>query len=238
LTLLKSVVDRSSITAVCCYNHARAKIGSSQLIGPTVTGVEIFTGGWVECSDTAILGMTGPAIRSHLGGSGDFSSLLVSPVDIGPVYLFKNESQRPMSIQLVGQPEPMTWNASSLPAAKGTEAVPPRCKGCGGPATDCVFAPCGHSIYCRECWDRLPQKPQSCELCVIPIDAVSRLIDCSADDSAGICPICYSTEADSVILPCGHQVCHECGEHWVITNSTCPFCRTSNPHVRWKVSYA
>jgi hypothetical protein len=191
--------------------------------------------------------MTGNAMWSHLGGSGDFSSLLVSPrcdqmalrqMPLPPFHLFRNESQRPMVIQLVGQLEPRRWNVHSALAAKGVDAVPPYCQQCGGRAMDCMFAPCGHAVYCRACWEALPRKPVLCQLCMMPIDATCRLIDCAADGNSGICPICYATESDSVILPCGHEVCHQCGEQWVIANSTCPFCPTANPHVRWRVSYA
>jgi hypothetical protein len=260
VVLRKSIVHRSQMANVCCYNHGVLTIESSFLIGPTVTGVDMFTGGRVDCSDTSIIGTSGHAIWSHLGGSGSFTGLFVSPRPVTlkenhrrtirhcshscfkqencPVeHIFKNDSRRPLSIQLSGQARPFECHKSADLAPVGAAAVEPHCKICGGKSTDCIYAPCAHSLYCKACWTALAEKPVSCELCLIPIDSICSPIDCCTEEEAGMCSICYANMCDSIVVPCGHTICHECGVQWLLANANCPFCRAPNPQIRWKVSY-
>jgi hypothetical protein len=119
----------------------------------------------------------------------------------------------------------------------GVGAVPATCSACGGPARNCYFAFCGHSLYCKDCWDALPQKPAKCELCSMPIEAVANPIDCSHDDNR-TCGICLTEPVDSIIVPCGHLICTQCGKSWFEQHIECPYCRESYAKVRQFVSYA
>jgi hypothetical protein len=257
LVIQSSTLYRNQIASICCYNHANAHIESSFLIGPTVTGVDIFTGGRVDCLNSSIIGMSGKAIWSHLGGSGAFIGLSVSqkrvqvkPSDhqtirhysgtlgsqpICPIeHLIKNESERSMSIEMNGVTH--EWNVMREPFQPGENAAPPHCKVCGKISSDCIFAPCAHSIFCRTCWEQIAEKPTVCELCLIPIESVCHPINCAIDE-AGLCSICYNYQCDSIMVPCGHLICHGCATQWLLSNIYCPFCRTPDPQVRWRVSY-
>jgi hypothetical protein len=261
LLLRKSIVHHSQVANVCCYNHARVTIEGSFLIGPTIIGVDIFTGGSVNCLDTSIIGMSEHAIWSHLGGSGHFEGLFVSaqpvilkenhrrtirhcsntlfsPHDCPADHILRSDSQRPMFVELSVQKTTLECHTTAELAVVGAAALEPHCKVCGKVSTDCLFAPCAHSRYCRSCWNALKEKPTACELCLIPIDSICSPIDCCTEEDAGVCSICYANPCDSIVIPCGHTICHDCGVHWLLTNADCPFCRTPNPQIRWKISYA
>jgi hypothetical protein len=255
------IILGSQVASVCCYNHARASIASAYLIGPTPVGMNIFTGGRVEGHDVSAIGMTAHVVWAHRGGSCDVNQVFVSmdPVDAGgdfketvvrvgqtkfvaqkevaQDYLVRNESCRPLHVGVMSNGNSFWANTDVGLAQSGQTASLPTCKECSGVICDCLFVPCAHALDCRRCWDALEVKPCECELCLIKIEGVCIPMYCGSDDGEKVCAICYAKESDSFIVPCGHAICHECGAHWLTTNSSCPFCRTPNAHVRWKVSY-
>jgi hypothetical protein len=255
------IILGSQAASVGCYNHARASIRSSYLIGPTPIGLDVFTGGRIEAQDVSAIGITAHVIWAHRGGSCDVDEVFVStdPIDascdfkdtvvrvgqtkfvaqkeVAREYLVRNESRRPLLVGVIGCGSAFRANTTIALAQSGQAASPPKCKECGEVIRDCLFVPCAHGLYCRGCWNALEVKPSECELCMIKIEGVCVPMYCGSDDGENVCPICYAKESDSLIVPCGHAVCHECGAHWLTTNSNCPFCRAPNAHVRWRVSY-
>lgn len=123
-------------------------------------------------------------------------------------------------------------NTLSIPIEK---LKPAKCKICEKSAIGIHFYPCGHCVYCTECWNKSDTRhPKRCPVCRSIIEKTVSRIDTSDDDK---CPICYDAQIDSIILPCGHTVCKECAMHWLKTSSICPFCREANVKVRQFVPY-
>ena len=113
--------------------------------------------------------------------------------------------------------------------------IPAKCLKCGKPAIGIHFSPCGHSLFCIDCWNSIEQKPKHCQLCHLPIDVACHSVNCGSDDD--ICGICYSNKVDTIILPCGHQVCRSCSDKWFMDSPECPFCREPNVQLRSLSSY-
>jgi hypothetical protein len=148
----------------------------------------------------------------------------------------RNESGRPLTVNFMGAVH--QWNPATERPKHGLDATGPHCQLCGSEIHDCYFVPCAHAVFCRRCWDGLPEKPTDCELCLIPIDDICAPLDCSnAEDGVGICSICYAAQSDSIMVPCGHALCHNCGVEWLKGHIDCPFCRAANANVRWNVCY-
>jgi len=98
------------------------------------------------------------------------------------------------------------------------------------------YVPCGHQVYCKECWHATETKPKRCEYCFLPVDKATPQINVG-DESSSICPICYSNKTDGVIIPCGHMLCHDCSHKWDKTSPECPFCREEKAQYRGLVPY-
>lgn len=143
----------------------------------------------------------------------------------------------------------ITRNAKSELPKYGLGHTHPTCKLCGKDSSDCFFFLCGHSVYCQNCWNSLGEnKPHLCDLCHMNIDKIVTPIDCSASDNfqddnskdqtihSQKCSICYESEVDTLIIPCGHTICHQCANHWYENNAECPFCRICSRAKRF-VSY-
>lgn len=112
---------------------------------------------------------------------------------------------------------------------------PANCRICRKKAVGVHFSPCGHCTYCKECFQKSDFKqPKRCPVCKSNIERFVLRID-SADD--GLCPICYDSQVDSIILPCGHTLCNDCSIHWFSSSSNCPICREANVKVRLFVPY-
>jgi hypothetical protein len=250
--------------AIACYNHSELHLRSSFLIGPSKSGINVFTGGFVFANDTTIAGMIDCCVWLHHGGSGRFLSTLMHDVvcdsrdaimeqikaipmlDYRPAipdeHLFRIETQRTVvatACFVVGRGTvDVAWNESNDIPRTGIGAVAATCKKCGVPAADCYFAFCGHSLFCKTCWASLEEKPVRCELCTMPIEKVATPINCSHDDEATTCGICLSEPADAIIVPCGHLICTDCGTAWFDQHLGCPYCREPYAKCRQFVSYA
>jgi hypothetical protein len=248
--------------ALSCYNHSEVHVRSSFLVGPSKVGVNVFTGGFVYATDTTIAGMIDVALWIHHGGSGRFTSTLLHPVtgeskdaliheinstpllncfaEVSDERLFRIETNRPVTITgcfVVGSGMvDFVRGEGNDEAGRGLQAIHAKCKGCGKPATDCYFSVCGHSLFCRSCWDALEEKPTRCELCLMPIENVVSPIDASHDDEA-TCGICLDQKSDAIIVPCGHLICTDCGHGWFEQHSECPYCRERCAKCRQFVSY-
>jgi hypothetical protein len=207
--------------------------------------------------------MSESAVWLHRAASGWFKQLVIGSqaiprnADLGQVLrnlgldersddvdrgkLFKIETKRFVSctgsIALGFGSCDITVNAEVVPPLEGIQATPAICKICGGDASQTLFSRCGHSVYCGDCWKTLDPKPCSCELCFLSIESVVAPINCSRDGEEGICSICFSEVADSIILPCGHTSCWQCACHWFATSTECPFCREKNARGQRFVSY-
>lgn len=166
--------------------------------------------------------------------------------------LIKIETSRPIVFQRnLGKKIPfiITRNSDADLAKYGLHATHPKCKICGKDATDCYYCVCAHCVYCMDCWKALgDKKPKTCELCQMTIESVVKPIDCSASDFDAensnelterkrICAICYEYEVDSIVVPCGHTICHKCAGKWFESSSECPFCRENGSRSRRFVSY-
>ena len=116
--------------------------------------------------------------------------------------------------------------------------VPADCMKCGKPANDMHFSPCGHSLYCHECWNSMSddEKPSQCPICHLPVEKGVQRVNCGSED--GLCAICYEAQVNTIILPCGHTICKECANKWFDESTECPFCREQRAQTRSLVSYA
>jgi hypothetical protein len=259
LNLRDSIIGSSGVAGIACYNHSTVDAKQCHLIGPSRIGADIFTGGHIEMSKTTIAGMTDVALWVHLAGSGYFEKMVVTnnpvdpalppavvvsqcrdrPLDFpGQECVLRAETMRPVRVSFDKLLQIISVHSSADRAQPGRGATPPVCKVCHNDASDCIFSPCAHCLYCRSCWEALPLKPQQCELCFIPIDKVVRPVDCSRQDTLdNECGICCDAPSDSLVMPCGHAICLQCGMKWFKEHSICPFCRTQNATVKRAVSY-
>ena len=129
-------------------------------------------------------------------------------------------------------------HANNLAKMENKNFIVKRCLKCDKVKRCCLFSPCGHAIYCPECWDSLPEKdrPTKCPLCHLPIEkTLHQIFNQGADEH--LCPICYTNNIDSVIMPCGHPICLECCKSWFVEHSECPFCREEQARFRPFVPY-
>jgi hypothetical protein len=167
--------------------------------------------------------------------------LLTHRAEIPDGRLFRVETERPVIATgtfIVGRGTvDFQWNPAAEDASRADAAIPSRCRICGGEARDCFFAFCGHTIYCRACWEGLVEKPERCELCSMPIERLATPIDCSHDEEK-TCGICMTEKVDAIIVPCGHLICSRCGQSWFEQHYECPYCRETFAKCRPFVSYA
>jgi parallel beta-helix repeat protein len=262
VTISSTTIINCTEAAIASYNHSRVHVLSSFLIGPCRMGFNIFTGGFVYGVENAIAGMRETGIWLHHGGSGRFVSTFIDTVvceskegmveriraiplklrgvDIPDDQLFRAESDRSFiftSSFVVGRGiVDIVRNSDSSPPQCGLNAVKPTCKVCGAEG-DCFFSLCGHSLYCRGCWESLAEKPTNCELCLMPIDKVCVPINCSHDEEEATCGICLCEPVDAIVVPCGHLICSACGTTWFEQHNQCPYCRVMVARHRTFVSY-
>ncbi|OHT13654.1 hypothetical protein TRFO_16222 [Tritrichomonas foetus] len=263
VTVKRSLIIKCDNSAIAVYNNSKIKVKSTNLVGPCLYGINTFTGGFVNAIDTAILGMSKSAIWLHHSGAGLFEKLILSAAliaaganipeivsnfdfekrddQIERDRLILNESKRFLmckdSFALgIGHFE-LEKNIESEDPPIGVNAIKGKCQKCGDDASSCIYTRCGHTVYCRKCWDALETKPEFCELCLMPVSGVVAPINCSHEDEEGICSICFTEQSDSVILPCGHTICWTCACQWFGTSMDCPFCREKNARPQRFVSY-
>jgi hypothetical protein len=263
VSITSSFVFSCKEAALSCYDHSEVHIRSSFLVGPSGTGINVFTGGFIYATDTTIAGVLGAYVWIHHGGSGRFVStlihsamgetreailqqiqevpLLAQRAEIADEKVFRLETTRSVVATgtfVVGRGiVDVVRNQASEDAQPGEAAIAAKCKICGKEAKDCFFAFCGHAIYCRTCWNEMPEKPKRCELCSMPIEKVASPIDCSHDEEA-TCGICMTGKADAIVVPCGHLICADCGRAWFEKHSECPYCREVFAKCKQFVSYA
>lgn len=113
--------------------------------------------------------------------------------------------------------------------------IPCPCLICGKPAIGIYLSPCGHSLYCKDCWNSLAEKPTKCPICHLNIEKSTQRVNCSSEEE--LCAICYEKAANAIILPCGHAICKECSNRWFEEATDCPFCREPKVQSRSLVSY-
>lgn len=264
VSLCRCLISNCGQNSIGVYNHSRVHLHSCFLVGPTKVGINIFTGGYVCAGDTTIAGMTEHGIWLHHGGSGRFLTTLIQSE---PFNQTEDVAEQIRAIQLTAQNEEpgdtdkiikietkrtvisskilvvghglidIIHNENNEASGPGIEAAHPTCKICGVDCFECHFSPCGHCLYCKDCWNSLVDKPTVCELCLMPIEKIIKPLDCSSDESQGICSICMDSVADTVIVPCGHTICCECAKHWFLSSSDCPFCREPFSKYRQYVAY-
>lgn len=239
VTVTSSFVFNCTESTIACYNHSEMHLRSSFLVGPSKSGINVFTGGFISSVDTTIAGMRDVCIWLHHGGAAKMVPTLMHPVvcdsrdeiveqiksiqfvdykaEVSDEQLFRIDTERPLTATgcyIVGRGViDVARNELEPRAGSGQAAVPARCKMCGVAALDCFFTFCGHSLYCKSCWEGLPEKPTRCQLCFMPVEKVAGPIDCSHDDE-NTCGICLSEMADAIVVPCGHLICSECGMAW------------------------
>jgi hypothetical protein len=242
--------DRS---AIAVYDGSDAKILGCE-ISETPVGINIFTRGFAKVADTSVLNVCRHSIWIHHGGSGTFNNLLITAGDLTPslsqdlttpsdiaARAMKVDTGRYVSCRnsvIAGSGIlDVTLNPSYAEIQSGLPENGARCKICRGDARNAMFSKCGHSIYCRQCWDRMEKKDEVCELCLIPVSGIVAPINCSRESDDGICSICFSEPSDVVILPCGHTTCWHCACRWFATSVECPFCRERNARPQRYLSY-
>jgi hypothetical protein len=263
VSVASSFIFNCQEAALSCYNHSEVHVHSTFLVGPSKVGINVFTGGFAYATDATIAGMKNAAVWLHHGGSGRFASTLIhtahcdskeaiveqiravpeleGQLDVRDERVFRIETARPVvatACFIVGRGiTNIVRDEPENDPERGINATPAECRECGKPARDCYFASCGHSVYCRACWDALDPKPSRCELCSMPIERAVSPVDASHDDE-GTCGICLSEKADAIIVPCGHLICADCGLAWFEQHGECPYCREPGARYRQFVSYA
>ena len=257
----KCLIQECGEAAVAAYNSSDITVKDSNFMSSKV-GINVFTGGFVNASNVAIVGMKKTAVWVHHAGAGVFDRCLVSTktwpedqsveeflekekecepreVDFDSVVLC--ESKRPVfcsniSVFGLGMRD-FSANETAERAADGTASTPSKCKTCQKVITGPMFDRCGHIVYCQECWDALEEKPECCEICMLPVTSVVQPVNMYHEEEEGICAICFTDAVDSVILPCGHTICSACANQWFTTNGVCPFCREKNVRAQKSVPY-
>jgi hypothetical protein len=261
VSIRDSVIIGSGHSAVACYNNSKVVIQGTSLISGRV-GVNVFTGGMVNVSDSTVMGMSECAAWIHKAGSGYFEKVVIDadPVtsdldiaelakrslepkkeEIDPGSVFKIETKRffgcTESVIVGVGAYSLVCNAEASEVPVGIEAVRGKCKVCGRDPSGAYFTRCGHTLYCKECWNSLDPKDEACELCLMPVTGVVGAINCSCEGEEDTCSICFGSPSDSVILPCGHTICWECASRWFASSTECPFCREKNARPQRYVSY-
>lgn len=259
------IID-SGESSLMVYNHSNVLVRSCFFIGPSHTALNVFTGGFIDSNDSTICGMKDQCVWIHHGGSirmattlmqtdscdsfeGIFDKIRSISLDdtkrcIEEEKIFKIETSRLVistGAFVVGKGyHEIITNINSEDPVPGELATHPICKICQGDASGCHFSTCGHCVYCKNCWDQLDgdDKPESCELCLMPFDKVVVPINCSHEESDNICGICLDKKVDTIIVPCGHTICFDCAKTWFTENGECPFCREPLSKHRRYVSYS
>lgn len=156
--------------------------------------------------------------------------------------VFRIETNRPVSVTrcwINGEPEGFNFmlNPEVLSCQwDPTSIVQPKCLLCGNSTGNTHFSPCGHSVYCMNCWNVLEAKPENCPICRTYITKNLTLFN-ESDDAGELCPICYELPIDCYLIPCGHTFCRKCCMRSFYRSKDCPFCREENVQVRRFITY-
>ena len=267
ISINKCIISNVGHSCISCYNFSSLQINNCYLIGPSLYGINIHTGGLVSSFEVTIIGMLKSAIWLHHGGSGKFISTLMDckPIIdsknilnvIESINLFNNNNNiliNPNKIMKIetsrtvicfkgfvigsGLYELILNDFNEIPNDQNFISSPSNCEICDKIANNCYFSPCGHSIYCKDCWNNLENKPKTCYLCQSNIEKICEPIDCSTvNDIPNTCGICMESPSDSIIVPCGHLICSKCSDSWFLNSFDCPFCREPNSKPRKFVIY-
>ena len=255
------LIQECGEAAVAAYNSSDVTIDDSNFLASKV-GINVFTGGFVNASNVAIIGMKKSAVWVHHAGAGVFDRCLVStetvpedqslaeflqkeekcePREVNFDSVVLCESKRPVlctnfSVSGLGMRDFLA-NETAERASDGIASTPSRCKTCQKVITGPMFDRCGHIVYCQECWNSLEEKPECCEICMLPVTSVVQPVNMYHEEEEGVCAICFIDQVDSVILPCGHTICSACANQWFSTNGVCPFCREKNVRAQKSVPY-
>lgn len=251
VTIQSSLFVGCKYACIGCYNHSIVAVEKSYLIGPGRFGINVFVGGIILSNDTTFVGFSDTAIYSHHGGSARINTPLFDKVEItkredvseiinkidiskrgeplDEEKIYNLDSNREFSISsgfVVGfGPLTVAKNVGVPPAEVSHEIVCHKCLLCGKNKST-FFSPCGHNIFCKECFER--SHPEFCPLCLMPIETTTHPIDQTPDgENEGTCGICFTNKADCIIVPCGHTICIECAKTSFKNSSACPFCRES-----------
>jgi hypothetical protein len=257
----RCIIQNSEHSAIACYNHSVLGLDGVTLLGSRY-GVNVFTGGHVTVADSSIHGMAEAAVWLHHAGGGSFRQLVMSAGAIPagrdvPEFVatldfdrgecadatkfFRIETARAVqctdSIAAGIGPFAEAANPDAEAPPVGELATPGTCKLCGGDASNAMFRRCGHTVYCRNCWERMDPKVDVCELCLMPTDGIVAPINCSHEGEEGTCSICFAQPSNTFVLPCGHMTCWDCASRWFAASTECPFCREKNARPQRGVSY-
>jgi hypothetical protein len=254
-----------SFALLSVYNHSAVSVTDCFCLGPSDVGIDVFTGGQLDCVRTIVMGARNHLIAVHHGGSARIVKpvlhaevivgrcaqplerlrlidwLTVRPT-VGWDRVIRSETTREVVCLggfLVGEgPFNMSMNEGSVPELLGRPCRPPICTICKSSARDSCFSPCGHSLFCQRCWDRLPEKPRQCALCMVAVEALIIARDCSWKGAIATCPICAETTANVVVVPCGHTICFDCSLVWFAQHQTCPYCGVKSSRSRVVVEHS
>ena len=262
VTVKRSLIVKCDHSSLAVYNNSKIKVKATNLVGPSLYGINTFTGGFVNAIDTAILGMSNSAIWLHHSGAGLFEKMIFSatPItnseniheivsqfdfekrneDVDPSKLILNETKRFLvckdSFAIGIGHYNLESNIDAPEPPSGIDSIKGKCKICGEESS-WYYTRCGHTVYCKKCWDALETKPEICELCLMPVNDIVTPINCSHEDEEGFCSICFENKVDTIILPCGHTTCYKCACHWFSSSIECPFCREKSARPQKYVSY-
>ena len=75
-----------------------------------------------------------------------------------------------------------------------------------------------------------------CSLCCMKVDNILFPNNSNTDDD-GNCAICMENKPNSIVIPCGHTLCHTCAIKWFQSSDHCPFCRVPSIAYRTNVPY-
>jgi hypothetical protein len=232
-------INRCGRGFVSALDHAFVRVEACEFADTKTPALVAYTGGHLAVSQTQVKGTAAELAFVHHGGSADLTSVTFTEAIDQPIeQLFRIETMRSVQIRKcsvngVG-PIDIIRNPDAPSAVSGVAAVKPKCANCGNLA-DCISVCCGHAVYCSACWDALQPKPDKCALCFLPIEKLTKLVNCGDDD---LCAICVNNPVDSAVGGCGHALCMVCARSWFDDHTECPFCRTATGTVREFVSYA
>jgi hypothetical protein len=250
-------VGRGRHTCFSIYNTSHVVISDCLVVGRSPVGIDVFTGGRCDAKRCIVHGITERYIHVHHGGSVRFARIVLREAPPGEVVVEPEEIIS--SINFVNDPIVGAEKAIATESDKevivlgssiggsasfdfvrhlGVSPRPPAdvrhppCEVCGGDAGSCLFSPCGHAWFCRNCWDQLPQKPAVCPLCKGEISRVLAPVDCSWEGSDAECPICAENAVHGFVVPCGHTLCSVCAAAWLDKHPVCPYCRAQSAKFR------
>jgi hypothetical protein len=252
VTFRRCFIGDAQFSVLSVYNSSVVVATDCVFAGPSAIGIDVFTGAAVDAARCIVAGMTNHFLRIHHGGAGRFAKLVLSSSLGSPECVVRSvrfdgaSAVTPeRAVAAEGDKEVVVLGSSLGGPARfdfvrnaGVRPQPPvrprspMCESCGGDAGSCFFAPCGHAVMCRACWDTRAERPSLCPLCMVEITRVLAPVDCSPDHDAPTCPICAENEVSGFTVPCGHTICSACARMWFDTHSICPYCRAAHARFR------